>query len=104
MTGKFADWDLIWCFLELENLLVDELALLVDNDEGIRSALDSILTDWLRTELLECDASKSTLYELLVDCAALLAFCVDDCGLRTEDTRSDDDTWHSNQSANSQCV
>lgn len=52
MARQFSDWDLIWCFLELEDLLVDELTLLVHNDERVRPALYAILADRLWAELL----------------------------------------------------
>jgi hypothetical protein len=35
MAWQFSDWNLIWRFLELEDLLIDELAFLVDDEVWI---------------------------------------------------------------------
>ena len=35
MAGKLADGDLVWSFLEFDDLLVDKLGLLVYNKVGI---------------------------------------------------------------------
>ena len=104
MARQFTDRDLIWGFLKLEDLLVDELALLVHDDEGVWATLHSIFPYWFWAEFWECDTSETAWHELFIDCAALSALGVDDCRFTRQDGCSDDDTWNSHQPRNLQCI
>ena len=53
MSWKFADWHIVWCLLELDDLLVDELTLLVYDKVRVQGTLSRSLA----RELLSCACS-----------------------------------------------
>jgi hypothetical protein len=62
MSRKFSDWNLVRGLLELKDLLVDELAFLVDDKIWVHRTVvrDSISTS--PTSPGQCDACEATSY------------------------------------------
>lgn len=79
MSGEFSYWNLVGCFLEFDDLLIDELRIFVNNNVRVHRAsiiswgLNSITVSWKR------DSSKSTCYGKNLDLMTVSALDIECC-------------------------
>lgn len=93
MSRQLSNWDIIWCFLQLEDLLVDELALLVHDEVWIQRALLALFIRTLLTSARpwECDAGEAGVDGKVGGVLAVAALDVERGGFAAERAGADDD-------------
>ena len=85
MSWQLSDWDLVWCFLKLYDLLIDELALLMDYNVRIHGALGISRHFLSVTDSRERHSSKTTSDGQNSRVMAVSALDVEGCGLGGQD-------------------
>lgn len=102
MSGQFTDGNLVWCLLQLDDLLVDKCRLLMHDKVWVKRTLGSriVLNSLARALARKGYASETTedRHRLLV--LAVSALQMQFCRLGRHDRSADDNTGNSDQPSN----
>jgi hypothetical protein len=99
MARQLSDGNVVWSFLQFEDLLVDELTLFVDNKVWVERAFVAsvIWTFWPAAHSWKCDATKARVYGDVFYVATVPALDVKACGFRRECAGADYDARYANE-------